>query len=254
MPVLTDSPCTAHASGSLLTILTALLVFQGAAAASSDLSACTLVPDFEDAITLADSGHGWTYSFDFPAVVPGLEFIWDRVYSDMEERRAGNADRACAEFPEGPLQPWQLLTIDGRMRLLPSPDGMVTAMSEYHEYLGGAHGADHTIVYRYALSGGPGSQSWVEIDSRELLADSAELVRLAGIVCDTLEARFGPEPDRKWIHRGTGPYWENYSMLYPVPDSSGALAGFTVRFGEYAVGPYCIGQQEVFVPLDLLRP
>lgn len=123
MPVLTDSPCTAHASGSLLTILTALLVFQGAAAASSDLSACTLVPDFEDAITLADSGHGWTYSFDFPAVVPGLEFIWDRVYSDMEERRAGNADRACAEFPEGPLQPWQLLTIDGRMRLLPPRTG-----------------------------------------------------------------------------------------------------------------------------------
>ena len=43
-------------------------------------------------------------------------------------------------------------------------------------------------------------------------------------------------------------------MLYPVPDSEGALAGFTVRFTEYAVGPYCFGQQEVFVPLGLLRP
>ncbi len=57
MPVLTDSPRTALAPGSLLTILTALLVFQGAAAASPALSACVPVPDFEDATTVADSAE-----------------------------------------------------------------------------------------------------------------------------------------------------------------------------------------------------
>ena len=254
MPVLTDSTRAAHAAGQLLTILTAIVVFQSASAASPDLSRRVRVPDFENAVTVVDSGHGWTYSFDYPQAVPGLEFIWDSVYSDMDERRVSFADEAVSVLPEGPLEQWESWIMEGGMSLLPSPDGMATVVSEYWVFTGGAHGMSNTILYRYALSGGPGSQDWVEIDSRDLLADSAELVRFAGIVCDTLKVRLGPDPDREWILRGAGPYWENYSMLYPVPDASGALAGFTVRFAEYAVGPYCFGQQEVFVPLALLRP
>jgi hypothetical protein len=57
-----------------------------------------------------------------------------------------------------------------------------------------------------------------------------------------------------WLRRGAGPFWQNYTMVYPVPDSTGALAGFTVRFPEYGVGPYCFGQQEVYVPIRFLRP
>lgn len=254
MPVLTSSIRAVRAAGPLLSILTVLLVFQSAAAASPDLSRRVRVPDFENAVTVVDSGHGWTYSFDYPAAVPGLEFIWDRAYSDMDERRVSFADEAGSVLPEGRLEQWESWIMEGGMSLLSSPDGMATAMCEYWVFTGGAHGMNNSILYRYALSGGPGSQDWIEIDSRDLLADSAELIRFSGIVCDTLKVRLGPDPDREWILRGAGPYWDNYSMLYPVPDSSGALAGFTVRFAEYAVGPYCFGQQEVFVPLALLRP
>ena len=254
MPVLTSSIRAVRAAGPLLSILTALLVFQSAAAASPDLSRRVRVPDFENAVTVVDSGHGWTYSFDYPQVVPGLEFIWYRAYSDMDERRVSFADEAGSVLPEGPLEQWESWIMEGGMSLLSSPDGMATAMCEYWVFTGGAHGMNNSILYRYSLSGGPGSQDWIEIDSRDLLADSAELVRFSAIVCDTLKVRLGPDPDREWILRGAGPYWENYSLLYPVPESSGALAGFTVRFAEYAVGPFCFGQQEVFVPLALLRP
>ena len=254
MPVLTSSIRAVRAAGPLLSILTALLVFQSAAAASPDLSRRVRVPDFENAVTVVDSGHGWTYSFDYPQVVPGLEFIWYRAYSDMDERRVSFADEAGSVLPEGPLEQWESWIMEGGMSLLPSPDGMATAMCEYWVFTGGAHGMNNSILYRYSLSGGPGSQDWIEIDSLDLLADSAELVRFSAIVCDTLKVRLGPDPDREWILRGAGPYWENYSLLYPVPESSGALAGFTVRFAEYAVGPFCFGQQEVFVPLALLRP
>ena len=254
MPVLTSSIRAVRAAGPLLSILTALLVFQSAAAASPDLSRRVRVPDFENAVTVVDSGHGWTYSFDYPQVVPGLEFIWYRAYSDMDERRVSFADEAGSVLPEGRLEQWESWIMEGGMSLLSSPDGMATAMCEYWVFTGGAHGMNNSILYRYSLSGGPGSQDWIEIDSRDLLADSAELVRFSAIVCDTLKVRLGPDPDREWILRGAGPYWENYSLLYPVPESSGALAGFTVRFAEYAVGPFCFGQQEVFVPLALLRP
>ena len=255
MPVLTDPTRAAREAVSLLTILTVLLVFQcGADAASPNLSTTVRVPDFENAVTVVDSGHGWTYSFDYPQAVPGLEFVWNRAYSEMDAQRASFESEAVSVLPDGPLEQWESWIMEGGMNLLPSPEGMATAMCEYWVFTGGAHGMNNTILYRYALEGEPGSQAWVEIDSRDLLADSAELVRFAAIVCDTLKVRLGPDPDREWILRGAGPYWENYTMLYPVPDESGALAGFTVRFAEYAVGPYCFGQQEVFVPLTLLRP
>ncbi|HPH40567.1 MAG TPA: hypothetical protein PK274_10125 [Candidatus Fermentibacter daniensis] len=210
--------------------------------------------DYGSGGMIADSGRGWSYSFEFPPVEPGLEFLWAEAVIDVDGARTPFKSQAESYFSDHEPESWEQWIMEGGMSLLPSPDGMATAMCEYWVFTGGAHGMNNTILYRYALTGGPGSQDWVEIDSRDLLADSAELVRFSRIVCDTLEARLGPDPDMEWIQRGAGPYWENYSMLYPVPDSSGALAGFTVMFPEYGVGPYCFGQQEVFVPLSLLRP
>ncbi len=204
--------------------------------------------------TIADSGRGWSYSFEFPPAEPGLEFLWAEAVIDMEEIRIPFESEAVSYFSDLEPETWEQWIIEGGMKVLPSPDGMAVALCEYWWFTGGAHGLNNTILYRYALEGAPGSQDWVEIDSRDLLADSAELVRFSEVVIDSLELRLGPEPDMEWILRGAGPYWQNYSMLYPVPDSSGALAGFTVRFAEYAVGPYCFGQQEVHVPIRLLRP
>ncbi|MDM7992351.1 MAG: hypothetical protein QUS11_03485 [Candidatus Fermentibacter sp.] len=214
----------------------------------------TVTLDYEKPCTVADSGHGWSYNFMYPPVEPGLEFLWAEAVTDMEDVRISFANSADSTLPAGELEEWESWMIEGGMSLLPAPDGFAVATCEYWWFTGGAHGMNNTILYRYALEGGPVLLNWAAIDSRDLLADSAELVRFSAIVCDTLEARLGPEPDMEWILRGAGPYWENYSMLWPVPDSSGALAGFTVRFAEYAVSPYCFGQQEVFIPLELLRP
>lgn len=214
----------------------------------------TVTLDYLKPCIVTDSGTGWEFSFTYPPVVPGLEFIWAEAVEHMEDVRISFASEADSQFTDHEPELWESWMIEGGMSLLPAPDGFAVGMCEYWWFTGGAHGMNNTILYRYALVEGPGSQEWVEIDSRDLLADSSELVRLSAIVCDSLEVRLGPDPDMEWIQRGAGPYWENYSMLYPVPDASGALAGFTVRFAEYAVGPYCFGQQEVFVPLALLRP
>ncbi|HRY60560.1 MAG TPA: hypothetical protein P5266_00060 [Candidatus Fermentibacter sp.] len=265
MPFLTRSSSSQYRSraGALLisAALSAMVVSVGWSDAAASEPAVvhespgrTVTLDYEKPCTVADSGHGWSYSFTYPPVEPGLEFLWAGAVADMEDVRISFANSADSTLPAGELEQWESWMIEGGMSLLPAPDCYAVAMCKYWWFTGGAHGLNNTFLYRYALVGGPGSQDWAEIDSRDLLADSAELVRMSEIVIDTLAARLGPDPDMEWIVMGAGPYWENYSMLYPVPDSEGALAGFTVRFTEYAVGPYCFGQQEVFVPLGLLRP
>lgn len=265
MPVLkasSSSPNRSRAGALLISAaLSAIVVSVGWSAVAASEPAVvhespgrTITLGYQIPCTVADSGHGWSYSFEYPPVVLGLEFLWAEAVEDMEDVRISFASSADSTLPAGELEQWESWIIEGGMSLLPAPDGFAVAMCEYWWFTGGAHGMNNTILYRYALEGAPGTEEWVEIDSRDLLADSTELVLFSEIVCDSLEARLGPDPDKEWILRGAGPYWENYSMLYPVPDSKGALAGFTVRFAEYAVGPYCFGQQEVFVPLDLLRP
>lgn len=94
---------------------------------------------------------------------------------------------------------------------------------------------------------------WVRIGTMELITDSTELVLLSNLVVDSLIRRLGPDCDEDWVRRGAGPTWGNYSNLVPVPDSTGALAGFRVFFSSYEVAAYFRGPQTVFIPIDLLR-
>jgi hypothetical protein len=110
------------------------------------------------------------------------------------------------------------------------------------------------LLYRYATSPGPdGSVTWSPIGTRDILADSVELAALSAIVTDSLAERLGPDADMDWIIQGAGPEWGNYDQLIPVPDPSGALAGFRVVFPSYCVAAFAYGPQEVFVPIGLLR-
>ena len=95
---------------------------------------------------------------------------------------------------------------------------------------------------------------WAGIGTRDILADSTELVALSALVVDSLTESLGEFADTDWIMRGAGPEWGNYDLLMPVPDSTGALAGFSVMFPDYSVAPYVAGPQEVFIPIELLRP
>lgn len=211
--------------------------------------------DYEAGCIVADSGTGWSYTFEYPPVEPGLEFLWTEAVADMEAVSIPFEREADSQFIDRVPECWETWFLEGGMSILPAPDGMALALCEYWVFTAGAHGLNNTLLYRFARDVGPdGTSRWVPLESRDLLADSAELVRFSEIVIDSLVVRLGPEPDRDWINAGAGPYWQNYSILIPVPDSTGALAGFTVRFAEYAVGPYCFGQQEVFVPIGALRP
>ncbi|HRY61720.1 MAG TPA: hypothetical protein P5266_05930, partial [Candidatus Fermentibacter sp.] len=73
------------------------------------------------------------------------------------------------------------------------------------------------------------------IGTEDLLADSAELVALSALVVESLAESLGEFADMDWIMEGAGPSWSNYGDLMPVPDSTGALAGFDIWFPDYRV-------------------
>jgi hypothetical protein len=205
---------------------------------------------------MVDSGPGWRFSLSCPEIPAGLAFIRDLVVGDMMEMKLEYASNAEAEFADwGDEEDFMTWTIDAAMSLLPAPDGMLTAVCDWWEYSGGAHGNTGTRLYRFRSerdSGGP--VPWVGIGTRDILADSAELVALSALVVDSLAKVLNGDADMGWIMEGAGPEWSNYELLIPVPDSSGALAGFSIQFPEYSVAPYVSGPQEVCIPIGLLRP
>jgi hypothetical protein len=209
-----------------------------------------------DGFTVSESGFGWEFSFKYPPLGPGLEFLFAKVADEMracEGNFALCAERERAEY--GDVEYWQDWAYEGGLSILPAPEGMLLARKDFWTYTGGVHGMSDVELYRYAASTAPDeSRSWMEIDTRGLLADSAELVVLSAIVVDSLSEMLGQGADQEWILQGAGPEWGNYNLLTPVPDSSGALGGFMVEFPQYAVADYASGPLGVFVPIHLLRP
>jgi len=211
-------------------------------------------PPAHEAFTVNDSGHGWWCRFEYPPVQSDLAFIRPVIMNEMRLIEAGFARAAEDEFYQWRDDPgWTDWVIDGSMYILPAPEGFCTAFASWWEYTGGAHGNDRSTLYRYVISSAlcP-DPDWVRIGTRELVADSTELVLLSALVLDTLFRRLGPECDVDWLRQGAGPTWDNYSNLVPVPDSTGALTGFSVSFSSYEVGPYSSGPQAVFIPIGLL--
>lgn len=209
-----------------------------------------------EAVTVSDSGPGWTLEFGVPPLPGELLWLRETVMEDLGEIGADfttAAEEEHAEWGEDPSWfDWQL---EGSLSVLPAPEGFLCATASWWSYTGGAHGNESMILYRYAGSGGEGGLPiWTAVSTEDLLADSLELVALSRMVVDTLAARLGSSTDPEWILEGAGPEWGNYSLLRPVPDSSGGLAGFSTCFPSYSVAPYSCGPQEVFIPVGLLRP
>jgi len=205
---------------------------------------------------VTEAGPGWTFEFEIPPLPEDLGWLGDRVMEDLRDIRAGFAASAGEEYSAWGTDPsWFDWSFDGSLSILPAPDGFLCARADWWSYTGGAHGNEGSILYRYAVSTGEdGATTWAALSTRDILADSAELAELSRLVVDTLAARLGSDSDEGWILEGAGPEWSNYSLLRPVPDSTGALAGFGIVFESYAVAPYACGPQEVFVPVGLLRP
>ena len=213
------------------------------------------IPPANEGFIVNDSGYGWSCRFEYFPVRSDLAFIRRVVMDDMRVVEAFFARSAENEFfTRGDDPGWTDWVINGSVSVLPAPEGFCTARASWWEYTGGAHGNDESTLYRYARSTAPGTGlEWVVTGTSDLLADSAELVLLSDLVVDSLIGRLGPDCDEDWVRQGAGPTWGNYSDLVPVPDSTGALAGFSVSFSPYEVGPYFSGPQTVFIPLDLLR-
>jgi hypothetical protein len=201
-----------------------------------------------------DSGCGWSCRFEYFPVRSDLAFIRSVVMDDMRVVEALFARSAEDEFFKWHDDPgWTDRVIIGAMSMVPAPEGFCTALASWWEYTGGAHGNNNNTLYRYVEIAAPDAGiEWVRIGTRDLIADSTELVLLSGLVVDSLVRRLGPDCDEDWVRQGAGPIWGNYANLVPVPDSTGTLAGFGVSFSSYAVAPYLAGPQTVFIPVDLL--
>jgi hypothetical protein len=209
-----------------------------------------------EGFTVSETGPGWTYEFEFPALDAEMDWVMTEVMEDMRKIAttfAAYAEEEHATWGEDPS--WFDWFLDGSMSMLPAPEGYMTVSASWWDFSGGAHGNEGSILYRYARSlGDDGSYIWSVVSTEDILADSTELVALSGLVVDSLAVILGPEADMEWIREGAGPEWGNYSLLRPVPDSTGALAGFSTLFPSYRVAPYVSGPQEVFIPIGLLRP
>jgi hypothetical protein len=231
-----------------------LLFFLLAAFPSSHALAVT--DQSSEGFTVSDAGPGWTFEFEYPPIETELCWVRAEVMEDIQEIKADFSTLAEHEFAAyGEDEFWIDWFMEGSMTLVPAPEGYMTVSASWWDFSGGAHGNEGALLYRFARSvQGDGTFSWEEIGTEDLLADSAELVELSRLVVDTLAARLGLATDRDWIMEGAGPEWGNYSLLRPVPDSTGALAGFSTLFPSYRVAPYACGPQEVFIPIGLLRP
>lgn len=213
------------------------------------------IPPANEGFVVEDAGYGWSCRFEYSPVQYDLAFIRSVVMDDMRLVEASFARSAEDEYFQWRNDPgWTDWVIDGTMSMLPSPEGFCTARASWWEFTGGAHGYDESTLYRYARSATPGAGiEWVRIGTRDLIADSTELVLLSSLVVDSLIRRLGEDCDENWVRLGAGPTWGNYSDLVPVADSTGALTGFIVSFSSDEVGPYFSGPQTVFIPVDLLR-
>jgi hypothetical protein len=207
-------------------------------------------------LLIEDSGPGWEYSLSCPEIPSDIAFLRDLVVESMTTMKDEFSSYAEADFAEwGDDSGFMTRTFEAFMGFPPVPEGMLAATCGWYEYSGGAHGNTGNRLWRFehdVYSGGP--VPWAGIGTRDILADSAELVALSELVVDSLAESLGEFADMDWIIRGAGPEWSNYDLLLPVPDSIGALAGFSIYFPDYSVAPYVAGPQEVFIPIELLRP
>ena len=234
----------------------ALIALVSSAAAGADSTA----PGEQEAAlpetVVVDSGPGWTFTLSIPEMPADLGFVRDLVLESMTEMMTEFAGFAEADFAERGDDPgFMTWTIEASMSLPPAPDGMLTASCSWWDYSGGAHGNTGFRLWRFERdedSAGP--VPWTAMGTGDILADSTELAALSALVMDSLARTLGECPDMAWILEGAGPEWSNYELLMPVPDSSGALAGFSVHFPAYSVAPYVAGPRDVFIPVDLLRP
>lgn len=212
------------------------------------------VPPADEGFVVNDSGPGWSYRFEYFPVPSDPAFIRSVVMDDMRSFEAHFARAAEDDFSRWGDDPgWTDWVVDGTVSMVPAPEGFCTVIASWMEYTGGAHCNDGSTLYRYAGSATSGSETkWTRIGTRDLIADSTELVLLSGLVVDSLVRQLGQGCDKSWVRRGAGPTWDNYANLVPVPDSTGALAGFSVSFPSYAVAPFFAGPQAVFIPVALL--
>lgn len=205
---------------------------------------------------IEDSGPGWEYRFELPGIPSDLSFLRGLVQNEMASKIdwfVSEAESRFDEYGDDPgYIPW---TLDISTGLPWVPEGMLAVSCSWWDYTGGAHGNSGSECWLFGYDGEPtDSPPWTVIGTEDLLADSAELVALSALVVESLAESLGEFADMDWIMEGAGPSWSNYGDLMPVPDSTGALAGFDIWFPDYRVAPYAAGPQYVYIPIELLRP
>lgn len=207
-------------------------------------------------LLIEESGPGWEYSLSCPSIPSDIAFLRDLVIEEMAAMKDGFSSNAEAGYADwGGDSDYMTWTLEASMGIPPVPEGMLAATCGWYEYSGGAHGntANRCWLFEHDEESMT-SLPWTMIGPEDLLADSAELVALSALIVDSLAESLGEFADMDWIMRGAGPEWGNYNLMLPVPDSIGALAGFSVCFPDYSVAPYVAGPREVFIPIGLLRP
>lgn len=203
-----------------------------------------------------NSGPGWEYTLYLPEIQADHSFlrrlvsgiVWPKIDWFISSAESSFAESGC----DPGFMDWSL---DISMSLPQVPEGMLAVACDWWDYTGGVHGNGDSDFWLFEYDEESiGSLPWVMIGAEDLLADSAELVALSALVVDRLAESLGEFSDMDWIMRGAGPSWSNYGDLMPVPDSTGALAGFGICFPDYRVAPYVAGPQYVYIPIELLRP
>lgn len=166
--------------------------------------------------------------------VPALVEALDGYASSSIEGFMSSFRELTADFPE-PM-PWNL---EISFTHEPSPSGMVCVMAWTWEYSGGAHGNSWTRAFILNRETGE------LVEPYRLFAGIGEFEVFAGRVMKSLRQELGED---FWIEEGASATPGNYHSLLPVPDESGAVAGYRVVFPPYQVAPYVFGPMEVFVP------
>lgn len=211
-----------------------------------------MLPEF----FIEDSGPGWEYSLYLPAIRADVSFLRSLALHEMMSKKNWFYMAAESSFAEwGGDSGFMDWSLEISMGLPHVPEGMLAVSCHWWDYTGGAHGNSSSDLWLFEYDEESiTSLPWTMIGTEDLLADSAELVALSALVVDSLAESLCEFSDIDWIMRGAGPSWSNYSDLMPVPDSTGALAGFSICFPDYRVAPYVAGPQYVFIPVELLRP
>ncbi len=186
-----------------------------------------------------ETGEGYSISVSFPGAALEIPVLADALseYASGQVRAFRNNYKSVTrDYPE-PMD-WSL---DITFTLEPSPDGLVCLLAWSWEYSGGAHGNSWSVSFIYDI------ENEVFVEPTDLFRDPSEFAALAESAARILREQLGED---HWIEAGTAPSPENYRCLLPVPDSTGAVAGYSVIFAPYQVAPYVYGPQEVFIPLE----